>query len=130
MSELPRRVSQGDRLTAHWLNRLLDFLRARELRAGPGIKLTRTPSGTTISARRRPGSDGESIPDACVGVVLSNAFEGGLIVKAYPNGILGSESLNVRLHAPCVFRRAPFVPGDVVICHACDVAVTADTEGS
>lgn len=49
MSELPRRLSPGTRLSAHWLNRLLDWLRSRDLRAGRGVKITRTPSGTTIS---------------------------------------------------------------------------------
>lgn len=50
MSELPRRLSPGQRLTAHWLNRLLDHLRSLALREGPGIRIHRTPSGTTISA--------------------------------------------------------------------------------
>lgn len=49
MSELPRRLSPKTNLSSNWLNRLLDFLRSRDLRAGPGIKLTRTPSGTTVS---------------------------------------------------------------------------------
>ena len=52
MSALPDRLGRGTTLTAHWLNRLLDWCRSRELRAGPGIKLTRTPSGTTVSAMR------------------------------------------------------------------------------
>ena len=50
MSEIPNRLSKGTRLTALWLNRLLDFLRSRDLRAGTGIRIDRTPSGTTISA--------------------------------------------------------------------------------
>ena len=50
MSELPRRLSPKTNLSSNWLNRLLDFLRSRDLRPGPGIKLTRTPSGTTVSA--------------------------------------------------------------------------------
>lgn len=50
MSELPRRLSPKTNLSSNWLNHLLDFLRSRDLRPGPGIKLTRTPSGTTVSA--------------------------------------------------------------------------------
>ncbi len=49
MSELPRRLAPGTSLTAHWLNRLLDWCRGNTLRAGPGVHLDRTPSGTTIS---------------------------------------------------------------------------------
>ena len=50
MSELPNRLSKGTHLPALWLNRLLDYLRSRDLRAGKGIRIDRTPSGTTISA--------------------------------------------------------------------------------
>ena len=49
MDDLPPRLSAGQTLSAAWLNRLLAWLRSRDLRAGPGARLARTPSGTTIS---------------------------------------------------------------------------------
>ena len=68
MSELPRRLSSGVNLSANWINRLLDFLRSRDLHAGPGIKIMRTPSGTTLSvapASQQVRSDDPPMPFDC-----------------------------------------------------------------
>lgn len=79
MSELPRRLSPKTALSANWLNRLLDFLRSRELHAGPGINLKRTLSGTTISvppAKRIPHPDEPPMPFDCrLSLVYPNGEE-------------------------------------------------------
>lgn len=49
MTDLPNHLSPGDKLPASWLNRLVDHLKGARLNAGPGLRLTRTPSGTTVS---------------------------------------------------------------------------------
>lgn len=72
MEDLPHTVSRGQTLTADWLNRLLSALRSRELRAGPGIRLSRTPSGTTISVER-PAAGSAPAGDVCIARVESAA---------------------------------------------------------
>lgn len=84
MSELPHDLSQGQALTARWLNRLLAFLRSRELRAGPGLDMRRTPSGTTLSLAPglRPAKPvGEAIPAR-----VSELRNGSYIVRLYQGG--------------------------------------------
>lgn len=40
---------RGDRITADWARELVRAVRSMRLSAGPGLRLTRTPSGTTVS---------------------------------------------------------------------------------
>lgn len=47
---LPGLLKAGQPLSAGWLNGLVAEMRARTPRAGPGMRLTRTPSGTTFTA--------------------------------------------------------------------------------
>lgn len=42
--------ARGDDITADWARELVKAVRSLRLQAGPGIRLTRTPEGTTISA--------------------------------------------------------------------------------
>ncbi len=136
MSELPARLSPGQRLSAHWLNRLLDFLRARELRPGPGIKLTRTPSGTVVSLAATTRRSSRLAGDAVIGVVQGGATgnlanrNDFMLVRIYPNWPDMSGYTTARLYAPCVFRRAPLMAGDTVVCHPCAVGVTTAGEDS
>lgn len=58
---LPEELKKGDRLPAGWLNRLVREILSRTLSAGPGIRIIRTPSGSTISAT------GHSRPQAAAG---------------------------------------------------------------
>lgn len=63
---LPGLLRAGEKLTARLLNAIIGELRARTLRAGPGIRLTRTPSGTTVSAAARTGCGARSGHSAAV----------------------------------------------------------------
>ena len=95
MSELPERLSPGQHLSAHWLNRLLDYLRSRDLRAGPGADLTRTPSGTTIRVKGAPASrEGDPLP----ALFSVRVFEGGKVGIYLPFGDGVSASNVVRVN--------------------------------
>lgn len=86
MEDMPHTLARGDELPAAWLNRILSALRSRELRAGPGIRLTRTPSGTTVSAA--PGVRDVSAAGVFPAVVQSGGHAGGMIrCRAYPSGL-------------------------------------------
>ena len=49
--------ARGDDITTDWARELVKAVRSLRLHAGPGIRLTRTPEGTTVSAT---GADGRS----------------------------------------------------------------------
>lgn len=135
MSDLPRHLSAGTALSANWLNRLLDALRARELRAGPGIRLTRTPSGTTVSA----AAQGEAaLPDCFPGVVTtySGDDQQGLTVRPFPNGLGTRSSLSgstsnvpeITVYPTDLTPGFRFARGDAILVHRVAAqAADADT---
>ncbi len=49
--------AKGDDITADWARELVKAVRSLRLHAGPGIRLTRTPDGTTISAPAAPSAE-------------------------------------------------------------------------
>jgi hypothetical protein len=49
---VPAELRKGDKLTADWINQLVREAVARALNAGPGLRKTRSPSGTTLSLAR------------------------------------------------------------------------------
>lgn len=130
MSELPARLSPGQRLTAHWLNRLLDYLRARELRPGPGIKLTRTPSGTTIGAATARESGPPVSVECCPAVVetVYAAIPGAYRVRLYPEGLGGHAGASALLCATERGVEPGLVSGTVVLAHAVALAAAEDGE--
>lgn len=90
MSELPRRLSAKTNLSANWLNRLLDWCRARDLKAGPGIRLTRTPSGTTVSLSRSPKeADAGALGPIPAYIGSSGTGRGVYQATFYPKGASG-----------------------------------------
>lgn len=117
MSELPNRLSPGQRLTAHWLNRLLDYLRSRELRAGPGARLTRTPSGTTLSLAARDAPAGASSPCGAVPAVVRSCSGGVYSVDLYADGIGARSTGRASLVLTEVQSLAPLAAGTVVLAH-------------
>ena len=52
-----REPNRGDRITADWAREIVRALRSMRLFPGPGIRLSQTPDGTTVSAT---GADGRS----------------------------------------------------------------------
>ncbi len=61
--DFPRELSAGDGFGATIWNGLIRFVRSLRLIQGPGIKLTRTPNGTVVSATAKPSFKGSSKPD-------------------------------------------------------------------
>lgn len=51
---IPKAPQRGFPVTADWGRSIVDALRRMRLRAGPGVKITQTPEGTTVSC---PASD-------------------------------------------------------------------------
>lgn len=49
--------ASGDDITADWARELVKAVRSLRLSSGPGIRLTRTPDGTTISAPAAPSAE-------------------------------------------------------------------------
>ena len=126
MSEMPNRVSPGDRLSAHWLNRLLDYLRSITLRPGPGVRITRTPSGTTISAEHAETEPLTSI-ECCPAVVHgSGGVPGTYVATIYPRGIGGSVSETVLLAATERGVELDLPSGTVVLAHAIVLSAAED----
>ena len=112
MSALPERLGRGVALTAHWLNRLMDWCRSQELRAGPGIKLTRTPTGTTVSAiAHAGGTSGIAMPARIV-----SCYNGVYDVLVYPaENIFWNRK---KLTLPEVNSRAALKTGTWVLAHS------------
>lgn len=54
------RLNSGDPIPVGWFGDFWDDVRACEISGGPGIRVTRTPNGTIVSAIRQPsgGSGG------------------------------------------------------------------------
>lgn len=128
MSELPRRLSPKTALSANWLNRLLDFLRSRDLRPGPGIKLTRTPSGTTVSAALATADFWAGAPDALPAKITG--FSAGVYsVEFYANGIGRPATGTGTLRMPEVSVLAQLPAGTFVLAHVCQARIEQfDTE--
>ncbi len=119
MIALPHPLSAGQALTARWLNRLLDALRARELRSGPGIELNRTGSGTTVSlapALRLSHPAGEAIP-----ATIDAPSNGSYVARLYRGGTQFAGT--GRLVLPEVSRLAELPPGTWVLAHPTPLAV-------
>jgi hypothetical protein len=129
MSELPERLSPGQRLSAHWLNRLLDYLRARELRPGPGVHLTRTPSGTTIGTTRGPAAAAAAADDGCYPAVINNESTIPGIYKAtlYKDGLGTGSGTAIDLVLTEFGQEMGLPPGTIVLAHP--ICVLAGEDG-
>lgn len=126
----------GEPLRASWARRLVSYVRSLRVSAGPGLVARRTPSGTVVSLAATTRRSSRLAGDAVVGVVRAGATSNAsalndyLLARLYPNWPDMSAYQTARLYAPCVFRRAPLMAGDAVICHPCAVVVTAAGEDS
>ena len=116
-------------------NRTADWLRSAMSRGtGFGSRPRRIAYGGGGSG----GGDG-----AVIGIVQRNSSsdsmssatetevnENQLTVTLYPNWPNTTGSRTARLYTPCVYRRAPLMVGDPILCHPCAVAVTTEGEDS
>jgi len=51
---LPSKVKPGDPIKASDWNALIDFVRSAQVNPGSGVRVTRTPSGTTLAVDKTP----------------------------------------------------------------------------
>ncbi len=74
-----REPARGDRITADWARELVKAVRSMRLFAGPGIRLTETPDGTTVSATAAEGRSATpaSPAEVDVGTVVSSNSAAG-----------------------------------------------------
>ncbi|WP_273306003.1 hypothetical protein [Victivallis lenta] len=71
------RPRSGDIIPPGYFGDLHDDIRACELSGGPGIRVTRTPNGTIVSAIPRPsGPSGGSSGEVALGVLVSGPSGG------------------------------------------------------
>ncbi len=121
----------GEPLRASWAQRLVTYVRSLRVIAGPGLVGRRTSAGTVLSLAAGAGrAKPAAVDEAVLGVVGVPVSNDQMVVALYPHGLSGPEGRTVCLHSPCVFRRAPLVAGDIVLCHPCAVAVTGEGEES
>lgn len=76
-------LRKGDRLEASWLNRMVRAIVARTVNAGPGLRATRTPAGTTLSLAAPSRAQGGEGGAAVCRVTGSGA---GLVLGRLPSG--------------------------------------------
>ena len=89
MMDLPNHLSSGDNLPASWLNRLLDHVRGARLSVGPGLRLSRTPSGTTVSLAPAGAADAAALGPIPAYIGSNGTGRGVYQATFYPKGASG-----------------------------------------
>ena len=97
---LPRTPRSGDPVSADWARKVADELRAQRVIGGPGVKVSRTPNGTTVSAAipRASGSAGGGGAGGHLAVTvssLSNAPVRPTSAQSLDGGSVGLSSIRV-----------------------------------
>lgn len=78
MRTCPAEPSAGDRISASWMRELVRYIRSITLLAGPGIKLSAGPNGTTLSCVQAKASKVSASPDmGCWKIISSTREEDG-----------------------------------------------------
>ncbi|MDD4059184.1 MAG: hypothetical protein PHW08_00600 [Kiritimatiellae bacterium] len=85
----PTAPQPGYPVTANWGREVCDALRRMRLQAGPGIRLSQTPEGTTITAApaKTTRQDVVSTDPACMARVVSGNALSGYKVDLYADGL-------------------------------------------
>lgn len=89
MSNL-KEPKRGDPITADWARELVRELRAQRLSAGPGLKLTRTPSGTTVSVARKGNEGDAEVETEDVDVMTLTATASGGVLSDGTHGTVAA----------------------------------------
>lgn len=78
MRTCPAEPSAGDRISASWMRELVRYIRSITPLAGPGIKLSAGPNGTTLSCVQAKASKVSPSPDmGCWKIISSTREEEG-----------------------------------------------------
>lgn len=118
----PTAPQSGAPVTANWGREVCDALRRMRLQAGPGIRLSQTPEGTTISAApAEPTRQDVVAPDpACLAVVVSGDGAAGYQVALFANGLDQARTGTGTLFFPetAAYSGQDLQPGDVLVAHS------------
>lgn len=75
MRTSPAEPSAGDRISANWMRELVRYIRSITPLAGPGIKLSAGPNGTTLSCVQAKASKVSASPDMGCWKIISSTRE-------------------------------------------------------
>lgn len=75
MRTCPAEPSAGDRISASWMRELVRYIRSITPLAGPGIKLSAGPNGTTLSCVQAKASKVSASPDMGCWKIVSGTRE-------------------------------------------------------
>lgn len=112
-----REPAKGDRITADWARELVRAVRSLRLIAGPGLRLTRTPEGTTVSATAAEGRSATpaSPAEVDVGTVVSSNSAAGAMGTYSSTGETTGKSYELDILE--VAFTDTLLPGSRVIIH-------------
>jgi len=85
---IPEELRRGDRLTADWINRLVREAVSRTLYPGPGIRISKTPTGTTLSLAPRGRAGRPFAGDFAWRVTVTTDGEGGAVLDMAPGALV------------------------------------------
>lgn len=128
----PTAPQSGAPVTANWGREVCDSLRRMRLQAGPGIRLSQTPEGTTIRLGGAAAQTHVVMPDEVVLVkVTGGSAASGYTVAVHTDGLDKPPTGIGVLHVPeCAVDAVGDLPvGSVMIAHAIALTITGGGEG-
>lgn len=112
-----RAPQSGEVLTAKWLRDFVSFVKSNILVAGPGLRINRTPSGSTISLASASHGSSDADRDAALAIV-TQADDAALTCDIYGNGLSRPPtSTSVRVAVTDCATHGSIPAGTVVIVH-------------
>lgn len=129
--KIPKTPVSGQPVSPDWGREVCDALRRLQLSSGPGITLTKTPGGTTISSAKASIKSAKELvigggPIACR-VSGGNSLE-GYSVDLYENGINNSKSGTGILRLLEIAAVSTLPEGAWVLGHPNVITVTGGSE--
>lgn len=124
-ADLPDKLQRGQVLTASWLNRLLDAVRARTVSAGPGVRVARSPAGTTVCAVAAPGGQATDA-DSSLCVIGTIAVQTTLTGPGRVTVEVDGETVMAYLVTSSGYTH--LLVGDSVVLHPCQLAIVPGEE--
>ena len=118
----PTAPQSGAPVTANWGREVCDALRRMRLQAGPGIRLSQTPEGTTISAPITTMNVRHAImeDEVCLAVVVSGDGAAGYQVALFATGLDQARTGTGTLFFPetAAYSGQDLQPGAVLVAHS------------
>ena len=128
----PTAPQPGYPVTANLGREVCDALRRMRLQAGPGIRLSQTPEGTTISAPVTAMNVRHAImeDEVCLAVVNGGSALAGYSVSLFANGLDAPPTSTGTLHLPecSAYSSVDLPEGTVLLAHSTMVITTGGSE--